>query len=194
MGSFGAGRNLGEMGGSYLFSRPRGRGYFVWRDWGLGMAQLLLVITVLNLALGFQINHWMVSAGERFHGSLVLSGRPATVATVVCLNSVAGFLFAGLVFSLTYFSTIVLKSTRGIILGAGALLGYVALNIAIGTFWPSMHLPNLLIAIRPQYIGSLPPETGPADTPLALSAATRFVILLVFPIAAQILLQKRDIE
>jgi hypothetical protein len=29
MGSFGVGGILGEMGGSYLFSRPRGRGYFV---------------------------------------------------------------------------------------------------------------------------------------------------------------------
>jgi hypothetical protein len=36
LGSFGVGRDLGERSGSYLFSRPRSRGFFVWHDWGLG--------------------------------------------------------------------------------------------------------------------------------------------------------------
>jgi hypothetical protein len=194
MGSFGVGCTLGEMGGSYLFSRPRGRGYFVWRDWGFGMAQLLLVIILLNLVFGFQIHHWIVSAGDRFHGSLVLLGRPVTLSTLVCMNTVAESLFAGLVFGLTYFSTIVVKSVRGIILGAGVPLGYVALNMAVGSFWPSIHLPSLLLAVHQQFISSLPPATGHADISFAVSAATRFVVLLIFPIAALILLQKRDIE
>jgi hypothetical protein len=194
MGSFGVGSTLGEMGGSFLFSRPRGRGYFVWRDWGFGMAQLLLLIILLNLVFGFQIHHWIVSAGDRFHGSLVLLGRPVTLLTFVCLNTVAESLFAGLVFGLTYFSTLVVKSARGIILGAGVPLGYVALNIAVGSFWSSINLPSLLLAIHPQFVSSLPPVTGHADISFAVSAATRFVVLLLFPIAAQILLQKRDIE
>ena len=94
------------------------------------MVQLLLLIILLNLVFGLQIHHWIVSAGDRFHGSLVLLGRPVTLSTLICLNTVAESLFAGLVFGLTYFSTIVVKSTRGIILGAGVLLGYVALNLA----------------------------------------------------------------
>ena len=163
MGSFGVGGTLGEMGGSYLFSRPRGRGYFVWRDWGFGMAQLLLVIILLNLVIGFQIHDWIVSAGDRFHGSLVLLGRPVTLSTLFCLNTVAESLFAGLVFGLTYFSMIIVKSMRGIILGAGVLLGYVVLNIIIGSFWPSIHLPSLLLAVHQQFMNSLPPATGHAD-------------------------------
>jgi hypothetical protein len=110
------------------------------------------------------------------------------------MNTVAESLFAGLVFGLTYFSTIVVKSVRGIILGAGVPLGYVALNMAVGSFWPSIHLPSLLLAVHQQFISSLPPATGHADISFAVSAATRFVVLLIFPIAALILLQKRDIE
>ena len=193
MGSFGVGGTLGEMGGSYLFSRPRGRGYFVWRDWGFGMAQLLLVILLLNLVFGFQIHHWIVSAEDRFHGSLVLLGRPVPLSTFVCLNTVAESLFAGLVFGLTYFSIIIMKSTKGIILSAGVLLGYVVLNIIIGSFWPSIHLPSLVLDVHPQFINSLPPATGHANVSFAVSASTRFVALFFFPTAAQILLEKRDI-
>jgi hypothetical protein len=194
MGSFGVGCTLGERGGSYLFSRPRGRGYFVWRDWGFGVAQLLLVVIMLNLVVGYQIDDWIVSAGDHYRGSLVLLGRPVSLSIFVCVNIVAEFLFAGLVFGLTYLSTVVVKSTKGIILGACVLLGYVALNIAVESFWPSIHLPSLLFAINPQFVSSLPPATGHADIFFPVSAATRIVILLVFPIAAHILLQKRDIE
>jgi hypothetical protein len=194
MGSFGVGCTLGERGGSYLFSRPRGRGYFVWRDWGFGMAQLLLLILMLNLVFGFQIHHWIVSAGDRFHGSLMLLGRPVTLSTFVCVNIVAEFLFAGFVFGLTYLSTIVVKSTRGIILGACILLGHVALDMAVGSWWPSIHLPSLLFAVDLQFTNHLPPEAGLSNISIAVSAAMRIVILLAFPIAAQNLLQKRDIE
>ena len=193
MGSFGVGGTFGEIGGSYLFSRPRGRGYFIWRDWGFGMAQLSLVILLLNLVFGFQIHHWIVSAEDRFHGSLVLLGRSVTLSTFVCLNTIAESLFAGLVFGLTYFSMIIVRSTRGIILGAGVLLGYVVLSIIIGSFWPSIHLPSLLLDVHQQFISSLPLATGHANVSFAVSAATRFVVLLLFPIAAQILLQQRDI-
>src|ERR1035438_6933923 len=50
-GSFGVGRDLGEGSGSFLFSRPRSRAFFVWSDWGYGMAQLLLVAVAANLVL-----------------------------------------------------------------------------------------------------------------------------------------------
>jgi hypothetical protein len=109
------------------------------------------------------------------------------------LNTVAESLFAGLVFGLTYFSMIIVKSMRGIILGAGVLLGYVVLNIIIGSFWPSIHLPSIFLDVHQQFINSLPPSTSHANVSFAVSAATRFVVLLLFPTAAQILLQKRDI-
>src|SRR5271163_1478326 len=55
LGSHGVGRDLGEQSGSYLFSRPRSRAFFVWRDWGLGSAQLLVIVALLNAVLGVLI-------------------------------------------------------------------------------------------------------------------------------------------
>ena len=52
LGSFGVGRDLGERSGSYVFTRPKSRAYFVWCDWGVGMAQLLPIVALLNLLHG----------------------------------------------------------------------------------------------------------------------------------------------
>src|SRR5271170_6550465 len=43
LGSFGVGKDFGEGSGSYIFSRPRSCAFFVWHDWGYGMAELLAI-------------------------------------------------------------------------------------------------------------------------------------------------------
>lgn len=192
-GSFGVGRDLGERSGSYLFSRPRSRAFFVWHDWGLGMAQLLLIVSLLNLVLGFRIHVLLISAGSRFHGSIVLSDRPVTLASVVCLNCAAAFLLAGLVFSLTYFSTVLVKHARGIILGAGSLLGYVILGQVARHYSAVIHLPSLILPISPQFTVAHPIVTGITDH-FASSMALRACIILFFPLAAQLALQNSDIS
>ena len=60
------------------------------------------------------------------------------------LNCLTIVLFAGLIFGVTYFSTIAMKHARGIMLGAGIILGYLILRALVQHYW-SVDLPSLLL-------------------------------------------------
>ncbi len=140
-GSFGVGRDLGEGSGSFVFTRPGSRASFVWRDWGFGMAELVIVTVLLNVVLGLQI-YRIFAAG--FQGGAPLTSPNVSPVLSASLTCFASFLLAGLIFSLTYFSTILVKSSKGTMLAAGALLGYVILKAVVAHYWPSVELPGLL--------------------------------------------------
>jgi hypothetical protein len=190
LGSFGVGRDLGERSGSYVFTRPRSRAYFVWCDWCVGMAQLLPIAALLNLVLGVLLHRIFVAVGDPLHGSVIIAGRPVTLAFVVWLNFGAAYLLAGLVFSLTYFSTVIVKHAKGLIYGAGVLVGYLFLEGIVPHYWPGVHLPNLVLQ---EFIQSHREVMGISNY-LGVSAVIRVGIILVFPFAAQLVLQKTDLE
>jgi hypothetical protein len=190
LGFFGVGRDLGERSGSYLFTRPRSRAYFVWCDWGVGMAVLLPIVAFLALVFGALLHRIIVALGDPLHGSVVLSGRPVTLAYLVWLNFVAAFLLAGLVFSLTYFSTVLVKHAKGLIYGAGVLVGYLFLEQVVPHYWPGIHLPTLVLQ---EFIHSQRNVTGISND-LGVSVAIRAAIILLFPFATQFVLQKIDVD
>jgi hypothetical protein len=190
LGSFGVGRDMGDRSGSYLFTRPRNRAYFVWCDWGVGMALLLPIVALLDLVLGVLIHRIIVAVGDPLHGSVVISGRPVTLAFIVWLNFCASFLLAGLVFSLSYFSTVLVKHAKGLIYGAGVLVGYVFLEQIVPRYWPAIHLPKLVLEV---FVESNRLVTGISDH-LGLSVAIRAAIILLFPFATQFVLQKIDVD
>jgi hypothetical protein len=187
---FGVGRDLGERSGSYLFTRPRRRAHFVWCDWSVGMAQLLPILALLNLVLGVLIHRIIVAAGDPLHGSVVIAGRPVTLAFIVWLNFAGAFLLAGLVFSLTYFCTVLVKHFKGLIYGAGVLVGYVFLEGIVPHYWPGIHLPNLVLQefMRPNRV------VAGFSNNLGVSVLIRAGIILLFPIAAQFVLQRTDVD
>jgi hypothetical protein len=190
LGTFGVGRDLGDRGGSYLFTRPRSRAYFVWCDWGIGMAQLVPIVVLLNVVLGVLLHKLFVAVGDPLHGSVVIGGRQVTLAFIVWLNFGAAFLLAGLVYSLTYFSTVLLKHAKGIIYGAGVLVGYLFLEQVVPHYWPGIHLPGLMLQ---GFIPSSRDVIGISNH-LGISVATRVAIILFFPLATQFVLQKTDID
>ena len=190
LGSFGVGRDLGERSGSYLFTRPRSRAYFVWCDWGIGMAQLLPIVALLNLVLGVLLHRIIVAVGDPLHGNIVIAGRPVTLAFIVWLNFGAAFLLASLVFSLTYFSTVLVKHAKGLIYGAGVLVGYMFLEQVVPHYWPGIHLPKLVLQ---EFVESKLLVTGISDH-LGLSVAIRAAIILLFPFATQFVLKKTEID
>jgi hypothetical protein len=190
LGSFGVGRDLGERSGSYLFTRPRNRAYFVWCDWGVGMALLLPIVALLDLVLGVLIHRIIVAVGDPLHGSLVISGRPVTLAFIIWLNFGAAFLLAGLVFSVTYFSTVLVKHAKGLIYGAGVLVGYVFLEQVVPHYWPAIHLPKLVMEV---FVESNRLVTGISDH-LGLSVAIRTALIVLFPLATQLILRKTDVD
>jgi hypothetical protein len=189
MGSYGVGRDLGEKSGSYLFTRPGSRASFVWRDWGFGAAQLLTIIVLINLVLAFQIYSVLLATGDSFHGTVMLGGTSVPLIVPIGLNAIATFLLAALVFSITYFSTVLLRHSRGLLLGAGVLIGYLILQGIAKHYWPGVHLPNLFVL---PFAPGGRMSTGLADH-LGLSLAIRAAIVLLFPFAAQLVLEKADL-
>jgi len=185
LGSFGVGRDLGEGSGSFVFTRPGSRASFVWRDWAFGTAELLTITVLLNLVIGLQL--YRIFAAGIQGGALPASPAVSPVLSV-SLTCFTSFLLAALIFSLTYFSTILLKSSKGTMLGAGALLGYVILKAVVEHYWPSVQLPGLLpdLPVLAQTVSGVPGS-------LWLSMALRGVVVLLFPFAAQLVLEKSDL-
>ncbi len=190
LGTFGVGKDLGDRSGSYLFTRPRSRAYFVWCDWAVGMAQLVPILALLNLVLGVLLHRVFVAAGDPLHGSVLIAGSPFTLTFIVWLNFSAAFLLAGLVYSVTYFSTVLVKHAKGIIYGAGVLVGYLFLEQVVPHYWPGIHLPTLALQ---EFIQSHRNVTGISNH-LGVSVAIRAAIILLFPFATQFVLQKKDVD
>jgi hypothetical protein len=148
------------------------------------------IVALLSLVPGVLFHRIIVAVGDPLHGSVVTAGRPVTLAFIVWLNFGAVFLLAGLVYSLTYFSTVLLKHAKGIIYGAGVLVGYLFLEQVVPHYWPGIHLPRLVLQ---EFIQSHLEATG-ISRYLGVSAVIRAGIILLFPIAAQFVLQKTDVD
>jgi hypothetical protein len=183
-GRFGVGRDLGEGSGSFLFSRPRSRAFFVWSDWGFGMAQLLSLVIAANAVLALAV--YRVASGS---GPILLAGEPVSMFSIFCLHCMAGLLFIGLLFGLTYFCSILVKR-RGLVLSIGVVLAYLIAKSVVKYKWPSITLPDLSLTEF-----SMTPDGPPgfADH-LGLDIALRSALALAFPVAAVFLLEQRDIE
>jgi hypothetical protein len=188
LGSFGVGRDLGDGSGSFVFTRPCSRASFVWRDWGFGMAELLTITVLLNLVIGVQLYKLFAAGAAGSHAGALLQSPAVSPVLSVSLTCLVSFLLAALVFSLTYFSTILIKSAKGIMLGAGALLGYVVLKAIVEHYWPSAGLPGLLpdLPLLAQTVSGIPGA-------MWLSLALRAAVVVLFPLAAQLVLERADL-
>jgi ABC-type transport system involved in multi-copper enzyme maturation permease subunit len=183
-GSFGAGHDLGKGSGSFLFSRPRSRAFFVWSDWGCGMAQLLLIVLAANAVLALAV--YRITGGG---GPILLAGVPVSMASIFVLHCVAGLLLIGLLMGLTYFSSVLAKN-RGVLLALGIVLAYYIAKAVVNYKWPSITLPDLTLTEF-----SMTPQGPPGFAKnLGLEIALRAAVALAFPFAAQILLQQRDVD
>jgi hypothetical protein len=183
-GSFGVGRDLGEGSGSFLFSRPRSHAFFVWSDWTYGIAQLLLLVLAANAVLAFGYHRLAPDSGP-----VLIAGEPVSLATIFVLHCVFGALFVGLIYGLTYFTSVLVKS-RGVLLSLGIIVGYVIGKSIAKHYWPEITLPDFTLPVFSMS------ESGIAGfvPHLGLEIILRSALVMAFPIAAQILVQTRDID
>jgi hypothetical protein len=182
-GSFGVGRDLGEGSGSFLFSRPRSRAFFVWSDWGYGMAQMLLIVLAANAVLALAIHRMAPDSGP-----ILVGGALVPMAYIFALHCVAGLLLIGLMMGLTYFCS-VLARNRGVLLALGVVLAYYIAKAVLTYKW-HITLPDFTLTEF-----SMTPEGAPGfANHLGLEIALRAAVALAFPFAAQVLLQRRDVD
>jgi len=185
----GVGKNLGEDSGSFLFTRPRRRAWFLWNDWGYAMAQIAIIIAFINLMFGLWIERGL--AYIHTPGVIYLNdnGDPVSLLAVMLLISIGALLFAGLIYGLTYFSTVLIKRASGVMLGAGILVGYLILRGVIHHYYPSIHFPDLIMNV---FDISHPSLYG-VNEHLGINVAARAVVMLLFPLAAQVILERSEI-
>lgn len=190
MGSFGVGRSLGEGAGSYVFSRPRRRSWFIWHDWGFGMALVAVLVILFNLLAGWTAHRAMRAGGGPFSGQVSFRdlAEPVSLIHVMSLNSAAIFLFCGIIFGVVYLWTILAKNALGVVMGAGTLACYLILGAVIKHYF-GYEFPDLLYRV---YASSSAGVHGLEDQ-LGLSLAVRAGIVMLFPIAAQRVLNRIDI-
>jgi len=107
---------------------------------------------------------------------------------VFCVHCVAGLLFVGLLFGLTYFCSVLVKR-RGLVLSIGVVLAYLIAKAVAKYRW-QITLPDLTLT-EFNMVFNGPPSF--ADH-LGLAIALRSAVALAFPVAAQMLLQQRDVD
>lgn len=190
-GIFGVGRDIGEKSGSFLLTRPVKRSYFVWRDWGSGAIQLFLLIALANLLELFQMKRLLVAAGDPWHGGIQFTdGTIHSLLVIFSSTSIIIFLLAALIFSLTYFCTVVIKNARGVMLSAAVMVTYLFVTMRlIPAYWPHVKLPGLI----PQQFTFTRGMISGFSHDLGLELAIRAAIVFIFPIAAQFVLERADI-
>jgi hypothetical protein len=190
LGSMGAGKNIGEESGSFLFTRPRTRAWFLWHDWAFGMVLLAMVTTVSGILFSILIHraitftHTPASAMYFPH-----TGIPMHLLPLMILIGIGVLLCTGLVYSLTYLSTIMVKRISGVILGAGIFVGYLVLRAVLHHYYPAVLLPSPLLGlfrIENHHFYGLPNH-------LALWIVTRALVVLAFPVAAQLVLNRAEV-
>jgi hypothetical protein len=111
------------------------------------------------------------------------------MASILLLHCVAGLLLVGSMFGLTYLCQVLTRG-RGALLAIGVVLVYLIAKAVVKYKWPSITLPDLTLT---EFTGNPVAGVSFADR-LGLAIGLRSAVALLFPVAAQLLLQQRDID
>lgn len=185
----GAGKNLGEDSGSFLFTRPRRRAWFLWNDWGYAMAQIAAIIVLTNLMIGLLFAHMLHLIHRPAIVPLTDGGETVSLFVMMVLLSVGVLLFAGLIYGLNYFCTILIKRFSGVMLGAGILVAYLILGGLFHHYYPAVHFPSLIMGLFDFDHTAFHGLSGN----LAVNIVARAIVMMAFPIAAQLVLDRSEI-
>ncbi len=184
VGSFGVGRDLGEGAGSFLFTRPRKRAAFVWSDWGCGMVEVVVICLLANLSIWIMLHRMMLAVGDPLDGRIVLGPTPVPLLAAMSMSTAGGILIAGLIFSVTYASTVIVRHARGVILSIGLFVGYLVVGAIVHHFWDAIKFPDLTLhAFTPYGL----------NTDAAWEIAARIAVLFLFPLIAQFSLDRAEL-
>lgn len=161
LGALGVGMEFEKGTADFLLTRPRSRSYFLWTSWGLGSAQMVVLVLVSNLFILARLGSRRVEAPGDFLRSLVAW---CTLALVF--------------YSLTYLMTTLARNSRnGTALAIAVFAGYEGLWLWL-RFWYDIHIPFLADllkhALRPAADFSFTPVAGWLTVCLALMLVAQF--------------------
>ncbi len=161
LGALGVGMEFEKGTADFLLTRPRSRRYFLWTSWGLGAAQMVVLVLVSNL---FRL------AGL---GSRRVQGPGDFLRPLVALCTLA-LLF----YSLTYLMTTLARNSRnGTALALAVFACYEGLWAWL-RFWYDIHIPFFVDLWQRSFHSaagfSLTPVAGWLTVCLALMLVAQF--------------------
>ncbi|MBI3405535.1 MAG: ABC transporter permease subunit [Acidobacteria bacterium] len=165
----------------FLLARPRRRLHFVWTGWIVGAAELALLVSVaygISRRFGSQTVFGNFT-WRQIHG--ISSPEAAAWKSILLI-----FIVALLLYSLAYFTTLLMRGGRnGFNLAVGILIVYCAVWDLLHFVW-HMEFPFIFTMFEWTFR-----STGPDSFPV--SAFTYLLVAMIFPFASQWLLERAEV-
>lgn len=189
IGNNNVGSDIGKGTGDFLLTRPRSRSYFVWMGWISGIIELAaLILATMLVVFGLSVlasgAAWRHVSSPLHYSIAEKAGTgyldvPLMLATIV--------LTAAVIYGLTYFMSVILRSgQKGVVWSIAILLGYSVGGALLKQF-AGITLPSLNFAdmySQRSEVWYLAPQ---------IQIIGWSLLALAFPIAAQISLDRADI-
>jgi hypothetical protein len=185
IGCSSAGADIGSGSGDFLFTRPRSRKFFVWAGWSAGMLELLglLIFTALLIILGSSLVAGPIWRQPREAFQFFVTAQFADLP----LFGVSIILTTAIIFGLTYFFSILFRSSqRGVVWSLAIFFGYSIVGSLL-KFYAGISLPSLTFTNFSFQTG-LPWYQAPE-----IHAAGWALVALACPLAAQLVLDRVDV-
>jgi len=164
LGALGVGTEFERRTADFLLTHPRPRRWFLWTSWGLGAAQMALLVVVCSLV------RFAAPASSRF--------RAGTLENLL-VSMVALWTLAMVYFSLTYLATTLTRNSRnGTGLALGVFTAYAIAFLTLRNFY-DIHIPFIeelfRLTFRSTAGSSFNVVAGWLAVSLAMTVAAQFV-------------------
>ena len=182
LGGDGIGHDIAEDRGAFLLTRPRTRRFFVWSDSGFSFG--LMAVLAWGVGLLFEL----------LTLTHVVEMPPGTSLSVLAflLIPLSGIVFAGLIYAVTYLCTMLIprdKTAR--VISVAVLIAYAFLHFKANRDWGVVSqrlFPTWWVDPFPyQYSSAVAPHVW-------LELGARVVAIVVLLLAAQVVLERREIR
>jgi ABC-type transport system involved in multi-copper enzyme maturation permease subunit len=189
IGNNNVGSDIGKGTGDFLLTRPRSRSYFVWCGWIAGAVELAC-LTFITAFVTVSISVFVTGAVWRelqspFHFTMGEKGQSGVVDVALMLATVV--LTAAVVYGLTFFMSVLLRSGhRGVVWSIAILFGYSILSAVLKQF-AGISLPSINLA-NPD-----PHEPSAWYLAPGVQIIGWSLLSIAFPFAAQVSLDRADI-
>jgi ABC-type transport system involved in multi-copper enzyme maturation permease subunit len=174
LGGASLGEEFKDRTADFLLARPRRRRYWVWAGWSIGLVEMVATVMLMG-AVTFATLVFL-------HGNLS-SWRPLALILPLALNGI-------LVYGLTYFISV---ATRGSSLAVSYSIGILFLDLLITAALGHYHL-NANFLWFGAIVGKVFVWATKASAPFPFAILLAWAaVALVFPLAAQLLLERAEV-
>lgn len=187
LGSRNIGTDLAKGSGDFLITRPRSRKYFIWAGWGVGIAEILIVLFV-NSFVALAVVYFQGGPIWRHIPTAASAGLAQLLAAVNVPLLIASVLLTAIVlYGLTYFLSVLTRSgQRAIVYSLAVVFAYSIVGSLLSR-WTHASLPTLAfykISAGASQVWYMAPR---------LQLLEWVICTLAFPAAAQLILDRSEI-